>query len=72
MIQFPLPTSLPETVKAYEGRIIEEALGRANGSIVEAAKLLGVSHQGTRLHFEYQACGVEVGAQAPRRSRPIF
>jgi tetratricopeptide (TPR) repeat protein len=44
--QLPVPCSLEEEVRRYEGLLIKRALENAGGSVTRAARLLGTTHQG--------------------------
>lgn len=62
-----------EAVHDFEGRLIEQALEEARGSVTKAARLLGLTHQtlGTILNTRHKALA---GKRTPvrRRLRSVF
>ncbi len=46
--------TLKESMKLYEGKLIKEALHRAGGSVTQAARLLGLPHQGLIYLLEHR------------------
>jgi tetratricopeptide (TPR) repeat protein len=67
----PAPSSgcvLSEEMHRYEAQLIHQALARARGSITQAARLLGITHQ--RLGFILQGRHKElVSARTPKKHR---
>lgn len=65
--------SLPAEVLLYEARLIRQALEMANGSVVRAARLLGVKHQTLSFILQGRHKSLQSAINlAPRRKRSIM
>jgi len=65
--------SLPDEVLLYEARLIRQALEMANGSVVRAARLLGVKHQTLSFILQGRHKSLQSAINlAPRRKRSII
>lgn len=63
--------SLAEEIKAYEKELIRSALQKSGGSITEAARLLGISHQALTKKINSAHKDLQAARKQPRR-RSIF
>lgn len=65
--------SLPAEVLLYEAKLIRQALEMANGSVVRAARLLGVKHQTLSFILQGRHKSLQSAINlAPRRKRSII
>jgi DNA-binding NtrC family response regulator len=65
--------SLPDEVLLYESKLIRQALDMANGSVVRAARLLGIKHQTLSFILQGQHKSLQAAINlAPRRKRSIM
>jgi transcriptional regulator with PAS, ATPase and Fis domain len=65
--------SLPEEVRLYEAKLIKQALDMAGGSIVRAARLLGIKHQTLSFILQGRHKNLQSAINlAPRRKRSIM
>lgn len=68
-----LGCSLPEEVRLYESQLIKQAFEMAGGSLVRAARLLGVSHQNLSAILQGRQKHLQSAINlAPRRKRSII
>jgi tetratricopeptide (TPR) repeat protein len=61
--------TLEDEVNYFEGRLIAEALERANGSVTRAARELGLTHQGLADIIDGRHSKTLAGARRPKRER---
>jgi transcriptional regulator with GAF, ATPase, and Fis domain len=65
--------SLPDEVMLYEARLISQALEMAGGSVVRAARLLGIKHQTLSFILQGRHKSLQTAINlAPRRKRSII
>jgi transcriptional regulator with PAS, ATPase and Fis domain len=65
--------SLPEEVMLYEAKLIKQALDMGGGSVVRAARLLGIKHQTLSFILQGRHKSLQAAINlAPRRKRSIM